>query len=115
MCLFAAMSCAHADTTLVLIRHGEKPANGLGQLSCTGLNRSLALPAVLVGKFGRPAALYAPNPGVPKRDQGVSYNYIRPLATIEPTAIQLGLPVNTQWGLDELDALQAEMETTAAC
>lgn len=111
--MMAAMSCAQADTTLVLIRHGEKPINGLGQLSCTGLNRSLALPGVLMRKFGRPDALYAPNPGVPKRDQGVPYNYIRPLATIEPTAIQVGLPVNTQWGLDELDALQTELQQPA--
>ncbi|MBV8124820.1 MAG: hypothetical protein JOY60_13370 [Burkholderiaceae bacterium] len=110
MCVLTAASCAKADTTLVLIRHGEKPSAGLGQLSCTGLNRSLALPAVLMSKFGQPAALYAPNPGIPKRDQGVPYNYIRPLATIEPTAIQLGLPVNTRWGLDELDALQSELQ-----
>ena len=28
--------------TLICIRHGEKPATGLGQLSCQGLNRALA-------------------------------------------------------------------------
>jgi hypothetical protein len=67
--------------------------SGAAQLS--GLNRALALPAVLAARFDRPAALFAPNPGVRKKDNGVPYNYIRPLATIEPTAIRLGLPVNT--------------------
>jgi len=38
--------------TIVLIRHGEKPAGGLGQLSCKGLNRSLALPSLLIGRYG---------------------------------------------------------------
>lgn len=104
---------SHADETIVLFRHAEKPAAGLGQLSCQGLNRALALPAVLAARFDRPAALFAPNPGVRKKDGGVPYNYIRPLATIEPTAIRLGLPVNTDYGLDELDALQAAITSPA--
>src|ERR1017187_8769085 len=87
-----------AVETLICIRHGEKPATGLGQLSCQGLNRALALPKVLRARFDMPAAIFAPNPGVQKSDQGQLYNYIRPLATIEPTAIALGLPVNTQYG-----------------
>jgi hypothetical protein len=32
---------------------------------------------------------------------------VRPLATIEPTAIQLGLPVNTQVGFDDIARLQS--------
>ena len=39
----AAAASAHADQTIVFLRHGEKPASGLGQLTCQGLNRSLAL------------------------------------------------------------------------
>ena len=35
-----------------------------------------------------------------------TYSYVRPLATIEPTAIRLGLPVNTQIGFDQIAALQ---------
>lgn len=102
-------AASQADQTIVLFRHAEKPAAGLGQLSCQGLNRALALPAVLQRKFDRPAALFAPNPGVRKKDGGVEYNYIRPLATIEPTAIALGLPVNTDYGLDDLAGLEAEL------
>ncbi|MFZ6848457.1 histidine phosphatase family protein [Undibacterium sp. RuRC25W] len=94
-----------ADETIVMLRHGEKPAAGLGQLNCQGLNRSLALPRVLQQKFGTPAAIFAPNPGIQKNDRGTLYNYIRPLATIEPTAISLQLPINTQFGLDDITEL----------
>ena len=100
---------AHADVRLVMFRHAEKPGAGLGQLSCQGLNRSLALPRVLLAAYGPPAALYAPNPGVPKDDDGVSYNYLRPLATIEPTAIRAGLPVDTSLGWTDIGGLQAEL------
>jgi hypothetical protein len=102
-----------ADETIVMIRHGEKPDAGLGQLNCQGLNRALALPNVLQKKFGTPSAIFAPNPGVQKNDQGQLYNYIRPLATIEPTAISLGLPVNTQYGLEDIEHLQTALESSA--
>jgi hypothetical protein len=38
--------------TIVCVRHGEKPPGSFGQLTCRGLNRSLALPDVLLKKFG---------------------------------------------------------------
>lgn len=102
-----------ADNTdverIVLLRHGEKPAAGLGQLDCQGLNRALALPAVLIGKFGKADAIFAPNPSKQKPDQGTLYDYIRPLATIEPTAIRLGLPVNADIGFDETDRLASAL------
>lgn len=100
---------ASAETTIVLFRHAEKPEQGLGQLSCQGLNRALALPDVLETKFGTADALFAPNPGVMVKDHGRSYSYVRPLATIEPTAIRLGLPVNTQWGYRDIAGLQNEL------
>jgi hypothetical protein len=109
---FAAWSAclpAHADVKLVMFRHAEKPAGGLGQLSCQGLNRALALPGVLLAAYGKPAAIYAPNPGVAKEDEGVSYNYLRPLATVEPTAIRVGLPVNTAWAWNDIAGLQEEL------
>jgi hypothetical protein len=34
----------HAQETIVALRHAEKPAGGLGQLTCQGLSRALALP-----------------------------------------------------------------------
>lgn len=94
--------------TLVCIRHGEKPPGGLGQLTCRGLNRALALPEVLLKKFGNPQFIFAPNP-TEKVDPG-GYYYVRPLATIEPTAIRCGLPVNTEFGYREIKGLEAELE-----
>jgi hypothetical protein len=96
--------------TIVVLRHGEKAAGGLGQLSCKGLNRALALPKVLIGRFGRADAVFAPNPSVDVREGALTqkeYSYVRPLATIEPTAIALGLPVNTQIGFPDIAGLQA--------
>ena len=96
--------------TIVVIRHGEKPVGGLGQLSCKGLNRALALPKVLIGRFGRADAIFAPDPAVQVREHALTtagYSYVRPLATIEPTAVALGLPVNAQIGFPDIARLQA--------
>ena len=98
--------------TLVCIRHGEKPPGGLGQLTCRGLNRALALPDVLLAKYGRPQFVFAPNP-VQKVDSTNGYYYVRPLATIEPTAIRCGLPVNTEFGFREIKALERELRKPA--
>jgi len=91
-----------------MVRHGEKPPGGLGQLTCRGLNRALALPSVLIGRFGKPDFIYAPNPSVQVDDGNPqpTYSYVRPLATIEPTAIRLGMPVNTQIGFLQIAELQ---------
>ncbi|HEV3428747.1 MAG TPA: histidine phosphatase family protein [Paraburkholderia sp.] len=110
----AGASAAHAATvsdssnvtTLIFVRHGEKPDAGLGQLDCKGLNRALALPAVIAAKYGKPDAVYAPDPGEQKDDRGHAYYYVRPLATVEPTAIQFGLPIQTPYGHSHTDALE---------
>lgn len=98
-----------ATQTIVLLRHGEKPPAGLGQLDCQGLNRALALPPVLTRRFGQPAAIFAPNPATKVRDPGGVFDYIRPLATIEPTAIALGLPVDASVGFTDIDGLQGRL------
>ena len=103
--------------TIVCIRHGEKPKGGLGQLTCRGLNRALALPKLLVGKFGKPQFLFASNPSqkidelppwLQKADDD-KYFYLRPLASIEPTAIECGLPVNIEFGFLDITNLEAEL------
>jgi len=101
--------------TIVLIRHGEKPAGGLGQLSCKGLNRSLALPSLLISRYGKPDYIYAPNPNVKINDGHIlpTYSYLRPVATIEPTAIRLGMPVNTDIGYNQIAKLQHELLQTS--
>ena len=106
---FLAAQTQHTGgETIVMIRHGEKPPAGLGQLTCRGLNRALALPPLLIARFGKPDAIYAPDPAVEIQEGifGPHYSYVRPLATIEPTAIRLGMPVNTQIGYDQIEQLQ---------
>lgn len=99
--------------TLVFFRHGEKPSGGYGQLTCQGLQRALALPNVLLLQFGTPQALFAPNPVPTITDPAGSFSYVRPLATIEPTAIRLGMPVNAQYGYDNIAGLQTELLSSA--
>src|SRR5690242_18964299 len=99
VCLLAATAVqARAEQMIVFFRHGEKPASGNGQITCQGLNRAQALPTVLFARYGTPAYLYAPNPGVKITDPGGSFNYIRLLATTVPTAVKLGgSPVNAKY------------------
>lgn len=103
-----AASAPSSVQTIICIRHGEKPTNGLGQLTCKGLNRALALPKVLLPKYGKPQFVFAPNPT--QKVDGNRYDYVRPLATIEPIAIQCGLPVNTEFGFREIAGLENELK-----
>jgi hypothetical protein len=112
-CPMVAAAQSASTETIVLIRHGEKPASGLGQLDCQGLNRSLTLPAVIDKQFGKPAAIFAPDPSAPVKDKGTTYDYVRPLATIEPTAIFFGLPVNAGIPVGDIQGLQKSLEAPA--
>src|SRR6202167_4449432 len=110
ICLLVFISCARAQETIVAIRHAEKPSTSLGQLTCKGLNRALALPKVLIPCYGKPDRIYAPDPGTPIGQLGnLSYSYVRPLMTIEPTAIQLGMPVNALIGFKDVGQLRKEL------
>jgi hypothetical protein len=104
---------AAAKETIVFVRHGEKPPQGLGQLDCRGLNRALALPTVIQKSFGKPDAIFAPNPSDQKNDEGEHYDYVRRLTTIEPTAIAFGMPVNAQIGYDDIKGLRKALENPA--
>lgn len=104
---FSFASIARAQETIVFFRHGEKPPGGYGQLTCQGFNRALALPSVLLAKFGPAQYVYAPNPAVKIIDPVGPVHYVRPLATIEPIAIKLGLGVNTQYGYSDVSGLQS--------
>jgi len=109
--LFGLASNARAEQTIVFFRHAEKPASGLGQLTCQGLNRAIQLPDVLFSRFGKPDWGYAPNPTTKIPDASGSYYYVRPLATIEPAAIRAGLSVNTKYGYTEISGLQSLLIT----
>ena len=104
----ACASVAHAATTtetIVFFRHGEKPSGGYGQLTCQGFNRAIGLYDALVPRFGKPTYLFAPSPTPKIADPAGSYYYVRPLATIEPMAIRLGLPVNAHYGYSDITSL----------
>jgi hypothetical protein len=95
--------------TIVFLRHGEKPEKEIGQLDCQGLNRALALPRILSSKFGRPDYIFAPATTRMMEIGAGGFNYLRPLATIEPTAIELGLPVNTNFEFTNIEGLRSEL------
>lgn len=92
---------AYSDQTLVFIRHGEKPDNDSGQLTCKGLNRALALPDVLINQFGKPDALFAAAP-----KQSKLGNSLRSLQTISPIAIKTSLPIHLQFHAKEVKELR---------
>ena len=108
--LLLFIGCAHAQETIIAIRHAEKPPTSLGQLTCKGLNRALALPKVLLPRYGKPERIYAPDPGTRVGQLGnLSYSYVRPLMTIEPIAIQLEMPVNALIGFKNVGQLRREL------
>jgi hypothetical protein len=95
--------------TIIFIRHAEKPEAGLGQINCRGLNRALALPAILTSKFGKLDQIYAPDPAGKVHDPAGTFDYLRPLATIEPTAIRLGMPVSCDYRYDQIKELETDL------
>lgn len=102
---------ADGTQTLVFMRHAEKPGEGLGQLNCQGLNRALDLATLLPERFGEADYVFAANPSrhVEEGSQDLRYSYIRPLMTITPSAIRLGLPVNIDFGANDYDDLADEL------
>ena len=96
--------------TLVFIRHGEKPANvDNGQLTCQGQNRALALPGVLIPRYGVPNFVFAVAPSQKQDDNGVDYWYLRALGTVEPTAVAAGTTVNLKYGKSDIDDVESEL------
>lgn len=109
--LESASEPEEAFQTLVFLRHAEKPAEGLGQLNCQGLNRALALPALLPERFGAPDYVFAANPDrrVEEGPNDEAFNYLRPLLTIAPTAIAHGLPINTEFNANDVEDIVEEL------
>ncbi|MEQ4923282.1 histidine phosphatase family protein [Proteus hauseri] len=92
---------AYSEQILVFVRHGEKPDNDSGQLTCKGLNRALSLPDVLINQFGKPDALFAAAP-----KQSKLGNSLRSLQTITPTAIRISLPIHLNFHAKEITELR---------
>ncbi len=111
--LVATAGEARAEQTIVFLRHGEKPSGGYGQLTCQGFNRSMALPSVLLTKFGTPKYLYAPNPGFKITDSAGSFYYDRPLATLEPLAVKLTKDIWSKYAYSDITSLQNSLITAS--
>lgn len=95
---------ARTPTKIVILRHGEKPEDERNHnLSAAGLERSLSLPSLLLRRYGRPAAIFAPAPVAPKASG------IRSLETIVPTAVASGVNVDTSFGVDDVAALASRI------
>lgn len=98
-----------APAQVVIIRHGEKPADG-NELNEIGWQRANALPNFFennktVMTYGTPVAIYA---GAPSKPGGS----IRSIQTITPYANKIGLPVNKTISKDNVYELVNEIMNT---
>jgi len=90
---------------VVIMRHGEKPAEG-DNLSCAGLNRALALPAVLNRLLPAPPNFtYVPIIGT--NDDSTSQ--ARMFQTVTPYAVQHNLCVNSDYAVENTAGLAKEL------
>jgi hypothetical protein len=101
--LLAPVLAQSADLTIVIVRHGEKPDEG-DNLSCQGQNRALALPAVLMSKFGKPTYTY-----VPSLSLGKSTKHARMFQTITPLAVQQNLQLDSRFAEDDAQGIAEEV------
>jgi hypothetical protein len=90
--LFCAQAALAAPSQVILIRHGEKPAEG-NELNERGWQRARALVNYFktdpgVTRFGPPVAIFAM---APKDEDGS----LRPIQTVTPLAESLGLTINS--------------------
>lgn len=100
--LMCSISAFAAPAQVILIRHGEKPAQG-NELNAQGFQRANALvkyfqtdPAVT--RYGTPVAIYAM---APKNATGS----IRAIQTVTPLAAALKLTINKDYMRDQADEL----------
>lgn len=90
---------------VIIIRHGEKPEEG-DNLSCAGLNRALALPAVLDQLLPTPpTCTYVPIIGT--NDNSTSQ--ARMFQTVTPYAVRHNLCVNSDYAVDNAAGLAREL------
>jgi hypothetical protein len=93
-----------ADTTLLIIRHGEKPAHGRGLDAAGRLRAQAYVPwfsqLSLAGRHAAPSALYA---------SADTRNSARERLTLAPLALALGEPIQLRFGEDQVQALAAHL------
>lgn len=56
-----------------------------------------------------------PDCGLKAAHKGVENNYVRPVATIGPTAIRLGIHVNAAFGIHQLKPLEGDLFKHGNC
>lgn len=90
------------EKTIVVIRHGEKNYPAHGGLSCKGLNRALALPNLLMKRYGNIHGIYAPKPIYINSINDDDYKswYLRPIITIDPLSIKLNKPLDISYNFN---------------
>jgi hypothetical protein len=102
---FFAITLTYAlPNKIVIIRHGEKPGGSAQNLSCSGLNRSIALIKVLP-KFGIFKQVY-----VPALTAANNYTaHSRMFQTASPFAIANNIAINSQFksAKNQIDAAGA--------
>ena len=104
--IITGIAYAQSSTAIlkvIIIRHGEKPANG-DNLNCQGLNRSQLLPAVISSKFGIPAFSY-----VPSLTADSATKHARMFQTITPMAAKYNLVVNSKFNGKDAEGLAADI------
>lgn len=90
---------------IVIIRHGEKPAEG-DNLSAEGFERALALPKVLNRVMPRPPQFtYVPCIGTDKAET----TRVRMMQTVLPYAVQHNLTINSDFAPDEIKGLAKQL------
>jgi len=90
---------------VVIVRHGEKPDDG-DQLTCRGHNRALQLPAVIVGKYGKPGVIYVPALGL-----GATTSHARMFETAAPLAIKYNLAIDSKFDEKDATGVAADIQT----
>jgi hypothetical protein len=103
-----SLSAWATPAQIVILRHGEKPANG-NDLSPQGYQRANALPGLFKSDpallhFGTPAAVYAMGPKGPDGTE-------RPIETVTPLAQALGLTLQDQFDKKDIQDLVTEVMT----
>lgn len=109
LCFLISQPSFASPAEVILIRHGEKPAQG-AHLNERGRQRAKALVSFFttrseVLRFGTPVAIYAMNPGVDSDDSD------RPIETVQPLAEALGLPVLHPLTRMEIEPLVQEIKS----
>ncbi|MGI4887085.1 MAG: hypothetical protein ACRYFR_19185 [Janthinobacterium lividum] len=90
---------------VVIVRHGEKPAAG-DNLSCAGLNRALALPAVLDKLLAAPPDYtFVPLIGTDGKDT----TSVRMLQTVMPYAVRHNLTINSDYAATDAAGLTQKL------